>query len=83
MLHILEGFQPDEYARDPIDPVIIAVLKDEQAVAPSTRPPLSDLAYRPQVDDATLLKVGDVMKLLQNSSEFELTRMDPSGTRIA
>lgn len=64
MVHILEGFQPDEYARDPIDPAIIAVLKDEQAVAPSTRPPLSDLAYRPLVDDAGLLKVKDILIVL-------------------
>ena len=58
MVHILEGFKPDEYARDPIDPAVIAVLQDEQAVAPSTRPPLSDLTYRPMIDDASLLKVG-------------------------
>ena len=57
VVQILDGFQPDEYARDPIDPAIIAVLKDEQAAAPSNRPQLSDLAYRRQVDDATLLKV--------------------------
>ena len=57
MLHILEGFRPDEYAHDPIDAAVVAVLRDEQAVAPTTRPPLSDLAYRPQADDAMLLKV--------------------------
>ena len=59
MVHILEGFKPDEYAHDPIDEAVITLLREEQAVAPSTRPPLSDLSYRPSADETMLLKVED------------------------
>lgn len=58
MVHILENFQTDEYAQDSIAPEVIATLRDEQAVAPSTRPPLSDLSlgYRAPPEDAIIQK---------------------------
>lgn len=58
-MHVLEHFQTDEYAHDSIAPEVIAVLKEEQSVAPSARPPLSDLSlgYRPPGEDVVLHKV--------------------------
>lgn len=62
MIHILEAFQPDEYAHDSISPEIIATLKEEQLRAINTRPPLSDLSssYRPPNDEVLLNKVGSL-----------------------
>ncbi len=57
MLLILEGFRQDEYAQEKIDPAILAVMRDELALAPSFRPPLSDFSYRQHPDEAMLIKV--------------------------
>ncbi|KAG1676958.1 hypothetical protein FOA52_014834 [Chlamydomonas sp. UWO 241] len=58
MVHILSCFRPDEYATDKIAPEVLAFLGEELAVAPSARPPLTDLSlgYCPPGDTAILNK---------------------------
>jgi len=58
MVHILEQFLPDEYAHDGVAPEIITALRAEGDVAPSMRPPLSNMSvtYRPPSNDAVLMK---------------------------
>ncbi len=61
MLHILEAFQPDEYAVDAISPDILRTLREEELRWGGGRPTLTDLSvgYRPPLEEQLLVRVSD------------------------